>query len=595
MHAGRQSSAGAPATTNTARRPAAFQFSRLFDTSPRLLATRRRPSSTAQTCSLDFHSPTMKVQALFLLAAVTALVAAEPNPIKPLFSSSEDAIIEDVAASTDGAPAPVASAPHLTVAAALKKPTKHIKRRNIKRNTQHLTAEQKKKLRAKLRARKAKMGANAHAASNTLRKAKTKGVKVASAIRGGKPIKKATKKPVRKIAGGIRKPAARRPKKTVAQLQAKIASLPAGSPLRARYERVLAAMTKPKTATLMSTAAAPGAHKTHLHSSPAGLVPFVDPPFPAAIQHGADGSVRLVRKGLTAGHGVIHKYGFQTAKPLAIPAGTKYVTFLAKIKAQTKKPAQRKPMKMVGKAPPRPGSKAPVCHKSDTAITVFHGGKPLGGLRFPKGSHGSNKYETLRLRVPVSRLSASSAPITLQAAHDHASTTKCMDHSILQLKGFKVQFHDTLPVRKPKTAAAGAKAKFSVSESGYDYASFDDSWDETYDDMWEDNYDDGDFSVSEDAAYEGDDMWEDNYDEGFSVSEDAAYDGDDMWEDNYDDEGFSLEDSYDEDAAADDEYDGGDFSLEDSYDEDAAADDEYDGGDYSVEDSYDEDAADEEY
>ncbi|KAJ3371756.1 hypothetical protein GGF31_002735 [Allomyces arbusculus] len=533
----------------------------------------------------------MKVQALFLLAAVTALVAAEPNPIKPLFSSSEDAIIEDVAASTDGAPAPVATAPHLTVAAALKKPTKHIKRRNIKRNTQHLTAEQKAKLQAKLRARRAKMAANKHAA---VRKSKAKGVKIASAIRGGKPLKAGGKKPVRKVAGGIRNAATRRSKMTVAQLQAKISALPAGSPLRSMYERLLAAKTKPKTATLMSTAAAPGAHKTHAHSSPAGLVPFVDPPFPAAIQHGADGSVRLVRKGLTAGHGVIHKYGFQTAKPLAIPAGTKYVTFLAKIKAQAKKPVQRN-TKMVGKTPSRPGS-APVCHKSDTAITVFHGGKPLGGLRFPKGSHGSNKYETLRLRVPVSKLSHTSAPITLQAAHDHASTSKCMDHSILQIKGFKVQFHDTLPVRKPKTAAAGAKAKFSVSESGYDYASFDDSWDESYDDMWEDNYD-GDFSVSEDAAYEGDDMWEDNYDEGFSVSEDAAYEGDDMWEDNYDGD-FAVADEAgpadDVDDEAEDAYDGGDFSVEDSYDEDAA-DDEYDGGDYSVEDSYDEDAADDEY
>ncbi|KNE56704.1 hypothetical protein AMAG_02486 [Allomyces macrogynus ATCC 38327] len=124
----------------------------------------------------------------------------------------------------------------------------------------------------------------------------------------------------------------------------------------------------------------------------------------------------------------------------------------------------------------------------------------------------------------------------------------------------------------------------SLAGSGYDYASFDDAWDETYDDMWEDNYD-----------------------EGFSVSEDAAYEGDDMWEDMYDDEGFSLEDSYDEDAVADDEYDGGDFSVsedaydggdfsvEDSYDEDAADDDAYDSGDFSVEDSYDEDAADDEY
>ncbi|KAJ3347681.1 hypothetical protein GGF32_006770, partial [Allomyces javanicus] len=191
----------------------------------------------------------MKVQALFLLAAVTALVAAEPNPIKPAFSSSEDAIIEDVAASTGGAPAPVTTAPHLTVAAALKKPSKHIKRgkAGIKRSTKHLTAEQKKKLLAMQRARRAKMGANKRAAANRLRMAKNKGVKVASAIRGGKPVK-GGKKPVRKVAGGIRKAAARRPRTTVAQLQAKIASLPAGSPLRARYERLLAAKTKPKTA-----------------------------------------------------------------------------------------------------------------------------------------------------------------------------------------------------------------------------------------------------------------------------------------------------------------------------------------------------------
>ncbi|KNE56667.1 hypothetical protein AMAG_17950 [Allomyces macrogynus ATCC 38327] len=366
-----------------------------------------------------------------------------------------------------------------------------------------------------------------------------------------------------------KKAMARRKERQIKEMQDKINKLPRNHWQRRVLENKLKRMRSRKNYEErmpwgFSTAAAPGARTvSKKRSSPAGLVPFVDPPFPAAIQHGADGSVRLVRKGLTKGHGVIHKYGFQTAKPLAIPAGTKYVTFVAQIKAQAKKPVQRKT---------KPGMKTPppACHKSDTAITVFHGGKPLGGLRFPKGSHGSSKYETLRLRVPVSKLSATSAPITLQAAHDHASTTKCMDHSILQLKGFKVQFHDKLPAKK--TAHAGAKAKFSVSESGYDYASFDDSWDESYDDMWEDNYDEG-FSVSEDAADEGDDMWEDNYDEGFSVSEDAAYDGDDMWEDMYDGD-FSVEDSYDEDAAADDEYYGGDFSVEDAYDEDAA-DDEY--------------------
>ncbi|KNE55025.1 hypothetical protein AMAG_00963 [Allomyces macrogynus ATCC 38327] len=393
------------------------------------------------------------------------------------------------------------------------------------------------------------------------------GPMVANTVKGGRPIKRTGSKPSARA-------------RKIAALSKQIKGLPANHPHRHMLEQQLKTIKskkpKTKTAALMSTAAAPGAHR-----APAGLVPFVDPPFPAAIQHGADGSVRLVRKGLTAGNGVIHKYGFQTAKPLSIPVGTKYVTFTAQIKAQAKKPVQRKT---------KPGT-PPTCHKSDTAITVFHGGKPLGGLRFPKGSHGSDQYETLKLRVPVSKLSATLAPITLQAAHDHASTTKCMDHSILQIKGFKVQFHGSQPMRKP-TTAAGTKAKFSVSESGYDYASFDDSWDETYDDMWEDNYE-GDFSVSEDVTDEGDnDQWddatgflysadvfslesprvdfnpefgfataddaeendaEDAYDgEGFSISEDAAYDGDEMWEDMYEGD-FSVEDAYNEDAA-DDEY-----------------------------------------
>ncbi|KAJ3374929.1 hypothetical protein GGF31_005651 [Allomyces arbusculus] len=437
-------------------------------------------------------------------------------------------------------------------------------------------------------------------------KKKRVGARVSTKVKGGKPIKKTKSK----LSAAARKARKARHAKKVKALKQKMSKLPVGHPDRKKLALKLKKLRlkskkankkpKAKTAALMSTAAAPGAHKTHAHSSPAGLVPFVDPPFPAAIQHGADGSVRLVRKGLTAGHGVIHKYGFQTAKPLAIPAGTKYVTFLAKIKAQAKKPVQRNLKKQTGKTLARPSS-APVCRKSDTAITVFHGGKPLGGLRFPKGSHGSSKYETLRLRVPVSKLSHTSAPITLQAAHDHASASKCMDHSILQIKGFKVQFHDTLPVRKPKTAAAGAKAKFSVSESGYDYASFDDSWDESYDDMWEDNYD-GDFSVSEDAAYEGDDMWEDNYDEGFSVSEDAAYDGDDMWEDNYDGD-FAVADEAgpadNVDDEAEDAYDGGDFSVsEDAYGGDDLWDDAYDGEGYSVEgdaDAEDEDQWDDGY
>ncbi|KAJ3371757.1 hypothetical protein GGF31_002736 [Allomyces arbusculus] len=172
--------------------------------------------------------------------------------------------------------------------------------------------------------------------------------------------------------------------------------------------------------------------------------------------------------------------------------------------------------------------------------------------------------------------------------------------------------------QKPKVATTTTPL-MSLAGSGYDYASLDDAWGESYDDMWDDAYDGGDFSVedaygedaaddeydgsdfsvSEDAAYEGDDMWEDNYDEGFSVSEDAAYEGDDMWEDNYDGD-FAVADEAgpagDVDDEAEDAYDGGDFSVsEDAYGGDDMWDDAYDGEGYSVEDTFTEDAADDEY
>ncbi|KAJ3354101.1 hypothetical protein GGF32_002670, partial [Allomyces javanicus] len=42
------------------------------------------------------------------------------------------------------------------------------------------------------------------------------------------------------------------------------------------------------------------------------------------------------------------------------------------------------------------------------------------------------------------------------------------------------------------------------------------------DDDAEDAYYGGDFSVSEDAAYDGDDMWEDMYEGDFSVANEAG-------------------------------------------------------------------------
>ncbi|KAJ3354125.1 hypothetical protein GGF32_002694 [Allomyces javanicus] len=354
--------------------------------------------------------------------------------------------------------------------------------------------------------------------------------------------------------GGVKNPGLRRTNRSMRSKNRKFAEKPRlvkrkltpdevqAKLKRAQAKCVPSARAAARPATLMSTAAAPGARKPAPRKAPAVLVPFVDPPFPAAIQHGADGSVRLVRKGMTEGNGVIHKYGFQTAKPLAIPAGTKYVTFTAQIKAQAKKPKpMHGPMSPEArmKGMPRPGSKAP--------------------------------------------LAPTAAPITVQAAHDHTNPFKCQDRSSLTIRGLKVKFHDSVP----------AGAKFSLSDSGYDYSSFDDAWDESYDDMWDDAYYGGDFSVED--AYD-EDAADDEYDGGdFSVSEDAAYEGDEMWEDMYDGD-FSVEDAYDEDAA-DDEYDGGDFSVSEdaAYEGDDMWEDSYDGGDFSVEDTYDEDAADDYY
>ncbi|KAJ3361481.1 hypothetical protein GGF32_007239 [Allomyces javanicus] len=284
----------------------------------------------------------MKIQALFVLAAVAAFVAADANPFWPARAASEDAFIDDVGFSATAAPAPITQQqrPHLNVAAALKKPTKpgqRGRRRSGAKPKKPLTPEQKRKRQAKMRARRARLvkaGKNvAGRVGKTVKTRSTTGVK--------RPRTHG------KLGGMTRKPkaGARKPKGSLAtRLQKKINSLPVGSPLRKAYERRLARLLKPKTATV-------------------------------------------------------------------------------------------------------------------------------------------------------------TAPL------------------------------------------------MSLAGSGYDYASFDDAWDESYDDMWEDNYE-GDFSVED--AYDEDAADDEYYGSDFSVSEDAAYEGDDMWEDNYDGD-FSVEDAYDEDAA-DDEY-----------------------------------------
>ncbi|KAJ3347683.1 hypothetical protein GGF32_006772 [Allomyces javanicus] len=516
----------------------------------------------------------MKLQALFVLAAAAAFVAADAYPFAPERAASEDAFIDDVGFSTMAAPAPIAQHPHLAVAAALKKPTKPGQRRR-RTPKKPLTPEQKRKRQAKMRARRARR----------VKAGKNAAGRVATTVKGGKPIRtRSTMTGVKrprihgKPGGMTRKPkaGARKPQVSLAtRLQKKINSLPVGSPLRVMYERRLARIKKPKNTALMSIAETPNEF-----GSPYGLVPFADPPFPTWVEYAPGAASKIVRNGLTQGSSIQHKYGFRTTQPLEVPDGTKYATVQLMFIVQAETPIRA--------AQPIP----PLCTMRQMVLTVFHGNKPLGGKTFDQGSYGSSSYQRLDLVVPVSQLSPSPAPITMQVAQEHASPTPCMDRSYAQFRGLKVAFHDTLPVKEQGPAAnprsgqgrvSLAGRRYSVSDSGYDY--------EAFDDMWDDAYDGGDFS----DAYDEDAVADDEYDGGdFSVSEDAAYDGDDMWEDMYDvDEGFSVEDAYDEDAAVDEEYYGSDFSVSEdaAYEGDDMWEDSYDGEGFSVEDAYDEDAA----
>ncbi|KNE55007.1 hypothetical protein AMAG_00944 [Allomyces macrogynus ATCC 38327] len=490
----------------------------------------------------------MKLQALFVLAAAAAFVAADPMPD---YSSTEDALIENVGAATMNAPAS-----HLTVAAALKKPNKTNKRRRRQQpaiKLRRATPEEKVKQAAWMRARRAEQAKNR---KNTL----FKPIIPANVQRPrvhGKPGG-LTRWP--KGGKGMRKPTGTG-KSTVplaTRLQNKIDSLPVGSRRRMMLERRLARLNKPKTAALMSMSEAPSAF-----SAASSLRPFVDPPFANTVDKNKDGSIKLMRHDIAPGRGVVHRYGFQTAKPLGVPAGTKYVTILGKAN--------------VWFNPTSPG----MCEKGNTELTVFHGGRPLGGLKFPRGYYGNpRRWDPIEVTVPVYKLSPTPAPITVQAAHDHTNPYKCQERSSLSIRDLKVQFHDSVP----------SGGQFSVSDSGYDYS-------DSYDDSWDDAYYGGDFSASDEAGSADDDNGtEDAYYGGdFSVSEDAY--GDDMWEDSYDGD-FAVADeagSADVDDGTEDAYYGGDFSLsEDAYGDDMWE-DSYDGEGYSVEDAYTEDAADDYY
>ncbi|KAJ3374961.1 hypothetical protein GGF31_005683 [Allomyces arbusculus] len=466
----------------------------------------------------------MKIQALFVLAAAATFVAADPMPD---YSSTEDALTADVGASTMGA-----SAPHMTITGAVKTPNKKNKRRRrqqpaIKRRW--ATPEERVKQAAWMRAMRAEQAKNRkNKPFNPIIPPGVQRPRVHGKPGGMTRWPKGSRWPT-----GTHKPTSTG-KSTVplaTRLQTKIDSLPVGSRQRMMLERRLARLNKPKTTALMSMSEAPGAF-----SAASSLRPFVDPPFANTVDKNKDGSIMLTRHDIAPGRGVVHRYGFQTAKPLGVPAGTKYVTILGKANAWFN--------------PTSPG----MCEKGNSELTVFHGGRPLGGLKFPRAYYGNpSRWDPIQVTVPVSKLSPTPAPITVQAAHDHTNPYKCQERSSLSVRDLKVQFHDSVP----------SGGQFSVSDSGYDYSdAFEDSWDDSYyggDFAVEDSYDEdaaaddeyygGDFSVED--AYDEDGAADDEYYGGdFSVSEDAAYEGDDMWEDMYDGD-FSVEDSYDEDAVDD--------------------------------------------
>ncbi|KAJ3371755.1 hypothetical protein GGF31_002734 [Allomyces arbusculus] len=310
-----------------------------------------------------------------------------------------------------------------------------------------------------------------------------------SPIVAGKPSMMHEKKNIkcRHLPTTMHTPAFRRATKmTVPQLKAKIRSLPAGSPLRRMYECRLATVKQTKTQKLMSVASPPPANLM--------LMPFGEQDVRMGVSCNQDRvSCRVTRDGITQGSGAVHLYGFQTRLPIVIPTGADYVTILAQVRVDAMAPS----------------ATSPVCRPHTKSITLLHGAQPLRRIEVPRGQTGmpAGVYESLSITVPASILRRKGlAPIVIRAAHDHASTTKCLDRSYLEVKNFKVVFHEDddslprdVPSYKPLTPLRGTA--YSV-EDAYDYDAFND-----------DAYDGGDFSLDEDAF--GDDMWDDGT--GFSV------------------------------------------------------------------------------
>ncbi|KAJ3361484.1 hypothetical protein GGF32_007242 [Allomyces javanicus] len=269
---------------------------------------------------------------------------------------------------------------------------------------------------------------------------------------------------------------------TIPQLKAKIRSLPAGSPLRRMYECRLATVKHTKTQKLMSVASPPAANLK--------LMPFGEQDVRMDASCTPDSvACRVTRNGITQGSGAVHRYGFQTRMPLVIPTGAEHVTIMAQVRVDAMAPS----------------ATSPVCRPLSKSVTLLHGVQPLRRVDVLRGRTGmpAGVYEPLSVTVPAHLLRRNGmAPIVIRAAHDHMSTTKsCLDRSYLEVKNFKVVFHDdddALPSGihsdKPLMPLRGGGA-YSV-EDAYNEDAYDD-----------DAYDGGDFSVDDDAF--GEDMWDD--------------------------------------------------------------------------------------
>ncbi|KNE55034.1 hypothetical protein AMAG_00971 [Allomyces macrogynus ATCC 38327] len=315
-----------------------------------------------------------------------------------------------------------------------------------------------------------------------------------SPIVAGKPSMMHEKKNIKCRHLPTTSPAFRRATKmTVPQLKAKIRSLPAGSPLRRMYECRLATVKRTKTQKLMSVASP--------HPDNLMLTPFGEQGVRMGVSCTPDRvSCRVTRDGITRGSGAVHRYGFQTRLPIVIPTGADYVTILAQVRVDAMAPS----------------ATSSVCRPYTKSITLLHGVQPLRRIEVPRGQTGmpAGVYEPLSITVPASILRRNGmAPIVIRAAHDHASTTNmCLDRSYLEVKNFKVVFHDDddplpsgIPSYKHLVPLRGTA--YSVAEDAYDYDAFND-----------DAHDGSDFLVDEDAF--GEDMWDDGT--GFSLLDGAS-------------------------------------------------------------------------